>query len=181
MSAGVLISVVTAGVSTITFLQWPNAVLNPIFELGIPFLRDGYVVHNAGHVLGLEGTWSMLPFYLIVAAVLLAMILGPRWQTTNRRLLHAATALLIAASAVSFMHSVQTSDRNVRNKFASLMHKKWRPAPGPSLDLTKQQVRSAKTPEVLLQLGNHAAMSGRSKEALKHYAKRVSLIDNTFE
>ncbi len=62
------------GLPSATFPHIPTEFSSPFFEMVIPVLRDGFVPHNAGHLLDMKGAASMWGF-AIAAAVALALVL----------------------------------------------------------------------------------------------------------
>lgn len=66
----VVVGVVLNVLSGAVFPHFPPQLRNPVFQLVVPLLRQGYVPYNLGQWLGLGGVWSLLPLLVIVAAAI---------------------------------------------------------------------------------------------------------------
>ncbi len=64
-TAAVLVGAVIFITAATTYPHWPDALLNPLYELSFPLLAHGYAVHSVGTWLGLHGLWSLAPIYLL--------------------------------------------------------------------------------------------------------------------
>ena len=47
----------------------PHEIQNPIIEFILPCLGYGYMALNAGRLIGMQGLWSIIPFFIIVAVL----------------------------------------------------------------------------------------------------------------
>ena len=72
-------------IAATTYPYWPDRMLNPLYELAFPLLKEGFVVHSLGTLIGLHGLLSLVPLYAVVlAAVFWLLSRGlrrPLWQT----------------------------------------------------------------------------------------------------
>lgn len=83
LALGLLVaSVAMATPSTLLFPHWPDPFENPLRELVLPLVRDGYAPYSLGRVLGLPGAWSLAPALAVaLGAALWPVMRGqpPRW------------------------------------------------------------------------------------------------------
>jgi hypothetical protein len=86
----VLVSVVACVLAGAHFPHYPLQLDNPLFDLTLPLLGQGYAPYGLGRVLGLRGLLSYLP---LAAAVLAALVLALR--PLGKR---AAVSLAVAAA-----------------------------------------------------------------------------------
>ena len=91
LGALVLASVFLCGLSGALFPHFPVQFDNPVFDLLLPLVSQGYLSYGLGTLLGLAGWVGLGPWLLAVAVAVGATLAGmrPRWT--------AALALLIAA------------------------------------------------------------------------------------
>jgi hypothetical protein len=87
----VLLNVVSGAV----YPHFPEIFDNPVFDLIVPLLRDGYRPYGLGWLLGLHGAWALLPLGVLAAGALARGLAGPD-APPLRRALHAAGAIAIA-------------------------------------------------------------------------------------
>ena len=72
-----------------TYLHWPIEFHNPLVEVTLRLLREGYAPHSLGTLIGLRGVWSLVPLYGAVV-VLVVLLLTPgtsanvTWQFVTR-------------------------------------------------------------------------------------------------
>ena len=76
-----LASVFLCGLSGALFPHFPVQFDNPVFDLLLPLLSEGYVSHGLGTLLGLAGWAGLGPWLLAVAVAVAATLAGtrPRW------------------------------------------------------------------------------------------------------
>ena len=89
--------------SAAIFIHVPNEILNPLFEIIIPFLFDGFTAINLGNLIGLKDPLSFLPLLIlfIMIIVLLFKKTGlPKkvYEGLPHRFLTAILALFIVIS-----------------------------------------------------------------------------------
>jgi hypothetical protein len=91
LGALVLVSVFLCGLSGALFPHFPIQFDNPVFDLLLPLLSEGYVSYGLGTLLGLSGWAGLIPWLLAVVVAVAAALAGarPRWT--------AAVALALAA------------------------------------------------------------------------------------
>jgi hypothetical protein len=91
LGALVLVSVFLCGLSGALFPHFPVQFDNPVFDLLVPLVSEGYVSYGLGTLAGLAGWAALGPWLLAVAVAVGAALAGmrPRWT--------AAAALLVAA------------------------------------------------------------------------------------
>jgi hypothetical protein len=88
--------VVVYSVSTAVFPHFPEKFGNPLYEVSWRLIADGLAPYNLGYALGLRGPASLVPVFIIVAAVLVGVGLAPGWRDRRHRL---ATSLGLAGAA----------------------------------------------------------------------------------
>ncbi|MBW2260399.1 MAG: hypothetical protein JRG91_00380 [Deltaproteobacteria bacterium] len=93
----VLLAVFFSGVSGAVYPHLPVAFVNPIFEVLVPMLRDGFLPGNLGYDLGLRGVWGYVPALVLGLAPLLAWLCVASSRTTPGRASILASAVLAAA------------------------------------------------------------------------------------
>ena len=86
LAALVLVSVFLCGLSGALFPHFPVQFDNPVFDLLLPLLSEGYVSHGLGTLLGLSGWAGLGPWLLAVAVAVAAALAGarPRWTAARR-------------------------------------------------------------------------------------------------
>src|SRR5262249_20191625 len=95
----VLVGLVVMVAAGTTFPHWPTIFQNPLYEVSFWLLRHGYAPHSLGTWLGLRGLPSLLPLYLVVAALIVALLgRGERART--------ATLAIAAVVAVGLVGAV---------------------------------------------------------------------------
>jgi hypothetical protein len=92
----ILIGVGIHVLAATTYPHWPVEFQNPLFEVSMRLLREGFAPHSIGTLVGLRGIASLLPLYAGVLA-LVVYLLAP----TRRYFIAIALALVVAAFTVS--------------------------------------------------------------------------------
>ena len=92
----VLVGVVVYALSSAQYPHFPEVFRNPLYEVTFRLLREDYAPYNLGYVFGLRGFASLLPYLLVLAAVMLWVALPSR-----RRWRSALVALLLASGIVA--------------------------------------------------------------------------------
>jgi len=85
----ILVGVFVHVVAATTYPHWPITLHNPLFSLSLRALGEGLAPHSLGTLVGLRGIASLLPLYVLVAAIA-AALLGIRRSTLAAALLAAA-------------------------------------------------------------------------------------------
>lgn len=80
---GVALGMIVSGIVIYTltgavFPHFPEKFANPIYEVTLRLIGDGYAPYNLGYAVGLRGALSLVPLVLILAALLAWLALGPR-------------------------------------------------------------------------------------------------------
>jgi hypothetical protein len=89
-------SMMIYALSAALFPHFPETFANPVHELVLRLLADGYAPWNAGWLIGLRGTASLVP-YLVALALLLVWIAVP----ARNRLLSGALGVVLAGALVA--------------------------------------------------------------------------------
>lgn len=64
------VGVVVYASAAVTFPHWPEKFANPLYELVFRLLAEGHLPASFGSILGLGGTASVVPFFLLVGGLL---------------------------------------------------------------------------------------------------------------
>ncbi len=124
----VLYSVVICGLAGAIFPHFPLQFDNPIFDLVVPLLRDGYVPHSLGTALGVGGLASLLPLALLFG-VALGAAAAPGGVPRRDRLLGAAVAIGLAAALLVTLASVGRRPSRQEDRARAVVTGMWEPAP----------------------------------------------------
>ena len=68
--AAVLLSIMVYSLSCAEFPYFPDTFRNPLFEVTFRLIREGHAPYNAGWLLGLRGLSSLVPYLVLLGAVL---------------------------------------------------------------------------------------------------------------
>ena len=66
----IVVGVVIYSLSSATFPYWPDSLHHPLYEITFRLLRDGLAAPSLGSALGVPGVAGIVPYLLVVAAVL---------------------------------------------------------------------------------------------------------------
>lgn len=124
----VVVGVVIYAVSSAVFPHFPEKFHNPLYELIARLVRDGHAPDNLGRVFGLSGLASLLPYFLVLAAMLAWMALArPAGSSASPaeapgarrdRLISGALGLALAAAILAayslFDHGGAAAERAYR-------------------------------------------------------------------
>jgi hypothetical protein len=95
-----ILSVLFSGVSGAIYPHFPVTFRNPIFEVLVPMLRDGFYPENLGyHLLGLEGAAGYVPALVLGLVPCLAWLVVASSPRAGARASLLVTAVLLAALA----------------------------------------------------------------------------------
>lgn len=97
----VMVGVVVYASSVMVFPHFPEVFANPLYEVTFRLLGDDLVAYSPGWALGLRGVVSALPYFMVLAAMLVYVALPGRtsWRSA---VVGAVTALAILAAYGSF-------------------------------------------------------------------------------
>lgn len=110
--------------------HYPEQLDNPVFDLALPLLGDGYVPYGAGRLLGLRGLASLAPLGALLLAAL-SLGAGGDGLRPRRWVTHAALA---AAVALLFLLPLSAYGRKPRPAEAAaveFVRSTWQPPPRP--------------------------------------------------
>ncbi len=102
-AALVLLSILVTGACSLVSQGFHTAFFNPLTEAAWPMLAEGYVTVNLGHLVGLEGLWTLVPLavlFLPGLAWVLWEASGPSTRRLPLRVL--VVALVILGMAAGF-------------------------------------------------------------------------------
>ena len=130
LTALVLSSVALCLLSGAVFPHFPLQFDNPIFDLVIPLLSDGYAPHSLGTLLGLSGLASLLPLMVVVvvavAATLAAGRIGRGWRSVMSV---AAASVALSALLLVALSGYGRRPRSDEEHGRAFVRKVWEPAP----------------------------------------------------
>jgi hypothetical protein len=129
LTAGlVLPSVFLNVLSGAVYPHYPEQYDNPVFDLTLPLLGDGYVPYSLGWLLRVHGPWSLVPLGVGVLAALALAIGGPD-QRRRRYWLHAGGAVAIALCVLVPLARYGRQPRASEAQATSLVRALWEPPP----------------------------------------------------
>ncbi len=121
----VLVSVVVCGLSGAVFPHFPLQFDNPIFDLVLPLLRQGFAPYSLGTALGLSGAISLLPVLLLFVLAIAATLAS----NGGRRLPRAALAIGIAALLFGGLSLSNRRPTREEARVRQLVIDMWEPPP----------------------------------------------------
>jgi hypothetical protein len=131
LAGGLIVASVFAnGVSAAVYPHYPEQFDNPIYDLALPLVRDGYVPYGLGWALGLPRLWSLAPVAVFLAAALLLAIGGH--ARDRRQSLGRITAAI--AVAIVFLVPISRCGRGpsaIERSSAAVVRSLWEPRPPP--------------------------------------------------
>jgi alpha-galactosidase len=78
-----------------TYPHWPSKSENPLFEVSLRLLREGYVPYSFGTALGLRGLASLAPVYVAAAALVTGL-----FRSAGAPRIHIAIAAVLAMAVL---------------------------------------------------------------------------------
>ena len=97
----VMVGVLIYALSCAEYPHFPEVFANPVFEVTGRLIGDGHAPYNLGYALGLRGLVSLIPYLLILAAVI-AYVAAPTRRHLKSGLMGAAIAILVLAGYSRF-------------------------------------------------------------------------------
>jgi hypothetical protein len=88
-----------SGISGAFYPHLPVTFANPVFEVLLPLIRDGFVPRNLGYLLGLRGLSGYLPAVALGLAPLVALLTVQAHRSNANRLSFLLTSVLVFALA----------------------------------------------------------------------------------
>ncbi|MBM4394764.1 MAG: hypothetical protein FJ087_03630 [Deltaproteobacteria bacterium] len=137
VAATVAVSVVVYGLSSALYPHLPDYIDNPFFEFLLPLLRTGHVPWTLGHLVGLSGLAALLPYLLVLSALVAAVVWAgasfpaddgsapPPAPRTRRKA--AALVVLVAFIGMWAMSLPATEDREAIKTNIELADHVWEP------------------------------------------------------
>lgn len=104
----VLVGVGVHVLAATTYPHWPVDFRNPLFEVTLRSLREGHAPYSLGTLMGLRGLASVVPLYVGVVALVVALLTARR-----RYLLEVLLALVVATVTVSSYQRLAATPRLV--------------------------------------------------------------------
>jgi hypothetical protein len=120
----VVVGVVIYTVAVATYPHWPDRYQwdNPLYEVSFRLLADGKAPYSIGWALGLRGVASLVPYFVVVAA-LLAWVLVPAKAYARSAVIAVVVGAAIVASYAAFPRGGRRHDAAYRDNVAGAMPK----------------------------------------------------------
>jgi len=102
--------------SAAIFIHVPNEIVNPLFEIIIPFLFDGFTAINIGNLLGLKDPLSFLP--LVILLITFTILLFKKTglpKKSHERYLHKFLSAILALFIIISLSLQTTQPEKVVN------------------------------------------------------------------
>ena len=183
---GVVLAGATAASVFVTFTcslvsqGFPFEFFNPLTEVALPFVRDGYVARNVGNLLGLHGLESVLPLLVVVAALVVTALLQSPPGTPRASRASRASAAALLATAIAVGLTLPSTPWN-KDKAEMVEWLQRRSVPPDQSRLVRERQELVKeerdlTPEQRIKLGNIYSEQGKSRQSLNQYRKAVAPV-----
>ncbi|NUN12936.1 MAG: hypothetical protein HUU55_04805 [Myxococcales bacterium] len=174
--AFVFVSVVVTLCSSLVSQGFPFEFYNPLTEVVIPLIRDGYVVKNAGNLIGLTGLSSIVPFaVLVIASVFIAFFRFVGASPWPVQLSQVATALLLGIGLTRALLMPSDPWTEAKAHRETWLRGVWEPPDqSPGEQIRRRLLDLAPTDRQMsdhLTLGNMEARLGNTTAALSHYRR----------
>jgi hypothetical protein len=92
-----------------TYPHWPLEFQNPLFEVSVRALREGYAPYSLGTLAGLRGAVSVAPMYVVVVVLILAVLTSDR-----RYVVETLLAFVIAGTILSSYRLLAATPQGTR-------------------------------------------------------------------
>ncbi len=125
----VLTGIFFSGVSGAIYPHLPVTFSDPVFEVLVPLLRDGFVPHNLGRLMGLGGVWGYVPVLVFGVAPLVVLLAVRAHESTVHK------AAVLTCSVVLFVLVLAVASNQSRMRPMPLwglddmlaVHSSWEP------------------------------------------------------
>ena len=175
LSAAFVYSLVLSSFVAATFSYFSPDFANPFRDVTLEFWREGALAPNLGHLLGLRGAWSALPYLVVMGALAVRTACAYWWgaaregsteEASGRVLRFAAPAcvLAVAALALAVVVAAFPSGRDVRGAHEARRYMKDLRPPGPLYEEA-----AADTARGRLLRGNAEMMDNQLDAAIQSY------------
>lgn len=159
-------ALLVTGTPSAWFPHIPLEYASPFFEMMLPLIRDGFVPHNGGLLLGWHGLRSMAPFFVAAAIITVIVLKGDR-RRPLAMLAHglaatAAALLLLLPSAFAFRPESAAVTRYVKSAFEPHPTDAATPTPPPR-----------ETPAQAASRARRLAESGQTQAALDAWLRAI--------
>ena len=118
----VVVGIVIYTTAVATFPHWPDRWVdrNPLYEISFRLLADGHAPYSLGWALGLRGLASLVPYFLVVAAIV-GWVLVPARRYLASGAIALAVAIAIVAAYAAFPRGGPDHDKAYRDNVAGAM------------------------------------------------------------
>jgi hypothetical protein len=124
----VVVSVFLNVVSGAVYPHYPEAFDNPVFDLALPLVADGYAPYGIGWAVGLRGGAALAPLAAVVLAAL-ALILPGDDPEPRRAAEHFAVAIVVAVAVLLPQSAYGRAPRGDEARAAATVRALWEPVP----------------------------------------------------
>ncbi|MFH1132176.1 MAG: hypothetical protein V1754_12640 [Pseudomonadota bacterium] len=123
----VAVSIIIYSMAAAVFPHYPDNFSNPWFDVTLRFGRAGYLPYNLGWFFGLRGVASMIPYLLVVGALLLALFWGANRKKISRIAVTVGALTICALVFGGYYLGLSKRARPVPNYFIPWMSDIWEP------------------------------------------------------
>lgn len=163
---------------------FPFEFFNPLIEVAIPLLRDGYVVRNAGNLIGLTGLTSLIPFAVLVGMSVLSaaflLVRDARWPS---RVSQVGTAMLLGVALTMGLTQPVEPWTEAKARRETWLRGVWEPIEQSPLEQTRRRLLEVsandREAEDHMVLGQLEAMRGNVALSLSHYRRYYEAIQDS--
>jgi hypothetical protein len=184
LTAGlVLLSIFITGASSLVSQGFHTAFFNPLAEVTLPLIDQGFIVQTLGHLMGLNGLWAALPILLAVLIpvwfILKSIIQGK--ATAALRILVGAGVLAFVFVSVFGLSMIRVKPSLKSVKALAWVKDHFDDSTLPQVQLEERSIRYQRkafknSPEVLVRSINHHTRGGDWKKSIKELRKLVKAM-----
>ncbi len=128
-AAGLIaVSVFANSISAAVYPHYPEVFDNPIYDLAVPLIRDGYVPYGLGWALGLPRGWSFLPVGLFLISALGLAVAGHA-RDNRQALRRTAGAMAVAVVLSMAISRYGRAPSLAESAAATTVRSLWQPPP----------------------------------------------------
>ena len=168
-TALIIFGILAINFGTIPFPYYSPGQLNPLRDMALEFWRLGYVPYNMGNLLGLRGIASAIPYFIIMAGVILFISMAwPGRFSRMERVVNFAWPLLVAIFGLALLMTAQPKSQNRANYWDGRRYMRhFEPQPRGSSYIKGKPL----VPNSTMDRANESAFQGAHGRALYHYQR----------
>lgn len=118
----VIVGIAVYALSCAEYPHFPEKFNNPMFEITLRLIGDGHAPYNAGYLVGLRGLASLIPYFLVLAAVV-GYVALPARRAWKSAVVGAVGAVLILTAYSTIDGGGKKADVAYERYIAGLMPK----------------------------------------------------------